>query len=327
MIRKILFTFFFVFTTLANAQQLQDCSECSTRLINVNNDELSGLSKSQLRILKNEIYARKGHTFSSKDMKDYFSNYSWYRPLNNNAKIKLNDIETQNVALIDKYISTIDEDPGIAATNLFFEETIDSKHKWLSDNETARIFTDAKRKELGIKYPVWKAYSYTDKSGEYLLALAGDWYEMDQYKKIQAVNLKKRELGLTKTFEMNDLIDQSDWYSNIFFWTRYTLVEDFDRDGVIEPIIIYGADRSGNFNDCWVKILIYHNNVKTRIWIHNSSLDHDRYMEVDEKFYSLPKPIQTKVIMQMEEMQENGHCYLGHTWKEKMQQGVTKISD
>lgn len=44
-------------------------------------EELSLLSLEQLRIARNEIYARHGREFSSEDLKNYFSSKSWYKPI------------------------------------------------------------------------------------------------------------------------------------------------------------------------------------------------------------------------------------------------------
>ncbi|MBZ4223382.1 YARHG domain-containing protein [Bacillus wiedmannii] len=62
-------------------------------------EELTYLSKEQLKIARNEIYARHGHIFQTKDMQAYFSKQSWYRE-NTYFTGKLTDIETYNVELI-----------------------------------------------------------------------------------------------------------------------------------------------------------------------------------------------------------------------------------
>ena len=53
-----------------------------------------------VRIIRNEIYARRGYVFNSADLKNYFSKQPWYKPLNNNAAIKLNDIEALNAEIL-----------------------------------------------------------------------------------------------------------------------------------------------------------------------------------------------------------------------------------
>jgi len=61
--------------------------------------DLTYLSKEQLKIARNEIYARHGHMFQTKDMQAYFSKQSWYRE-NPYYTGKLTDIESYNVELI-----------------------------------------------------------------------------------------------------------------------------------------------------------------------------------------------------------------------------------
>ncbi|PFO85724.1 MULTISPECIES: TcaA 3rd/4th domain-containing protein [Bacillus cereus group] len=61
--------------------------------------ELNLLTKEQLRIARNEIYARHGHIFQTKDMQAYFLKQSWYRE-NPYYKGELNDIEAYNVEFI-----------------------------------------------------------------------------------------------------------------------------------------------------------------------------------------------------------------------------------
>ncbi|PEC21973.1 TcaA 3rd/4th domain-containing protein [Bacillus cereus] len=61
--------------------------------------DLRYLSKEQLKIARNEIYARHGHIFQTKDMQAYFSKQSWYRE-NPYFTGALTNIESYNVELI-----------------------------------------------------------------------------------------------------------------------------------------------------------------------------------------------------------------------------------
>lgn len=60
--------------------------------------ELRGLSRDQLRIARNEIYARRGRLFRDKALADYFSRFSWYRPTT--FDVRTSPIEDANVKLI-----------------------------------------------------------------------------------------------------------------------------------------------------------------------------------------------------------------------------------
>jgi hypothetical protein len=63
-------------------------------------DDIRRLSKEDLRIARNEIFARRGRYFSSPDLTVRFSKFSWYVP--NTWNPQLNDIERANVALIER---------------------------------------------------------------------------------------------------------------------------------------------------------------------------------------------------------------------------------
>ncbi|MBH5398841.1 YARHG domain-containing protein [Bradyrhizobium sp. CNPSo 4010] len=62
--------------------------------------DLRGLSKDDLRIARNEIFARRGRYFEAADLKARFERFSWYSP--NSWNPKLNSIEEANVALLDQ---------------------------------------------------------------------------------------------------------------------------------------------------------------------------------------------------------------------------------
>jgi hypothetical protein len=62
--------------------------------------ELRKLSKEELRIARNEIFARRGRYFEAADLKARFERFAWYRPSTWNPK--LNAIEQANVALMDQ---------------------------------------------------------------------------------------------------------------------------------------------------------------------------------------------------------------------------------
>jgi len=63
-------------------------------------DELAPLSVEQLRIARNEIFARNGRFFRDESLKTYFSQYSWYQP--NSWDPPLNATEKYNVRAIQQ---------------------------------------------------------------------------------------------------------------------------------------------------------------------------------------------------------------------------------
>ena len=60
--------------------------------------ELYGMSAWEKKIMRNEIYARHGYIFQTRDMIEYFNAQPWYTPRTRN--VRLSEIETYNVQLI-----------------------------------------------------------------------------------------------------------------------------------------------------------------------------------------------------------------------------------
>ncbi|MGY3793655.1 YARHG domain-containing protein [Aquimarina sp. 433] len=82
--------------TASSTQSLGDISES---LITV--EQLQGKTAIELRLLRNEIFARKGYVFKDVILNDYFLKKNWYKP-NEQKEIILTDIEKQNIELIKK---------------------------------------------------------------------------------------------------------------------------------------------------------------------------------------------------------------------------------
>jgi len=95
----------------AEAAELQQASvpgsfpQASQKLLS--DDDVRNLSQYNLRIMRNEIYARHGFIFQNTEMKNYFSSQSWYTPQYGDVTSLLTTIEQKNIALIriyEKYV-------------------------------------------------------------------------------------------------------------------------------------------------------------------------------------------------------------------------------
>ena len=68
--------------------------------------DVAGKSAWELKLARNEIYARHGYIFQDKDLSQYFSSKSWYKPLydlNNFDEKVLSYTEQKNIGFIAKY--------------------------------------------------------------------------------------------------------------------------------------------------------------------------------------------------------------------------------
>lgn len=74
--------------------------------VRLTESDLAGLDASQLRLARNEIFARYGVIFGVTDLDNYFSSKSWYRPTIELDEFldtrEMNDIEEANLSLIVK---------------------------------------------------------------------------------------------------------------------------------------------------------------------------------------------------------------------------------
>lgn len=82
------------------AQEAKIREKLSTEVLR--EDTLSDLFTEDLRVLRNEIYARRGRIFKSAELQKYFAAQSWYQPNPDFKDEQLSEIEFQNLALIKK---------------------------------------------------------------------------------------------------------------------------------------------------------------------------------------------------------------------------------
>ena len=66
--------------------------------------DIKGRSSKELKLMRNEIYARHGLIFKNKEMRNYFSKKSWYHGTTTKwENIKLNEYERYNVDFLKKH--------------------------------------------------------------------------------------------------------------------------------------------------------------------------------------------------------------------------------
>lgn len=75
--------------------------EGSERLLRVS--DIEGLNNWDLKVMRNEIYARHGYIFKTDEIKRYFNQQSWYTPKHDNVESLLSDLEKKNIHFIKSY--------------------------------------------------------------------------------------------------------------------------------------------------------------------------------------------------------------------------------
>jgi len=71
----------------------------SVELLNyiIPDSSLAVLSKDELMLLRNTIYAKYGMIFQSNDLKNHFQQFNWYKPNSNNVERSLSDTDKANI--------------------------------------------------------------------------------------------------------------------------------------------------------------------------------------------------------------------------------------
>ncbi|QTN34073.1 YARHG domain-containing protein [Akkermansiaceae bacterium] len=65
--------------------------------------DVENMRPAELRIMRNEIYARHGYTFQLADMRQHFDRQGWYMAVNKDVTDKLTATEKKNAELIKRY--------------------------------------------------------------------------------------------------------------------------------------------------------------------------------------------------------------------------------
>ena len=217
-------------------------------------------------------------------------------------------------------------------SNTYSQKEADTAYV-LSSNQIAELFPDSILKSLHIDYPIFRVYKFDDQSGKYFCILTEDGYDISPekdslYNKIKAVDVKAVNDSCIKVWEFNDNIVKDESNENsIWFWTKYADFKDFDGDGLIEPVVIYGTSAANGFYDGRIIILIFYMGQKIAIRHQNSDLDLLRETKVDEAFYDLPGSLQTAIEQKMELMMKNGHALFPRGWLAAMKYKQTTINE
>lgn len=75
--------------------------EASAKLLTYS--DIAGKTPFELKIMRNEIFARHGYIFKTPQMKSYFNNQAWYRPLYKDVTDRLTPVEKRNVEYIKEF--------------------------------------------------------------------------------------------------------------------------------------------------------------------------------------------------------------------------------
>ncbi|MCD0466305.1 M949_RS01915 family surface polysaccharide biosynthesis protein [Flavobacterium sp. ENC] len=147
-------------------------------------------------------------------------------------------------------------------------------------------------------FPIYRAYEFQDKSGVCELVLFENRKIVSKKDtlntKIQAICAMNDHGGFRERWTINDLVDNEEAETNIWFWTKYCSVKDLDGDGYIDPVIVYGT-RDENEYIKRVKIITVYKDKKYAIRAVESEFDLGRSFKKDAHWKLLPQKIKTYI--------------------------------
>jgi len=184
----------------------------------------------------------------------------------------------------------------------------------LPKNQVQAIFTPAVKQQFEINYPIERVYNYTDKSGTYYCALTENVDSVSKTNdtlnhEIKAFMFKVSGDSLKKVWDIYDYTAKSDANeSRIWFWTHYIDFTDYDGDGIIDPIIVYGTQGDNGYDDGRIKFIVYYHGKKYVLRHQNGVLDGQRQTQPGEGFNTLPSTIKKAIQTKMNEMTKKGQA-------------------
>lgn len=208
--------------------------------------------------------------------------------------------------------------------------------KILSQAERDAFFTKAFIKKNLINFPIFRAYTYTDKSGTYFVALTESQDTTNLAKDtinytIKAFNFKADKAATLKKWEINDFklpnLKNQEQESSIWFWTKYCSFTDIDGDGLVDPVVVYGSFGIEGYSDGRAKILVFYKGQKVAIRHQNSISDAGRKTQVDITFYTLPAKIQDHIKTIMATMVARKHAVFSNNYLDKMTAKATNLTN
>ena len=220
-------------------------------------------------------------------------------------------------------------------THLGFCQDMTISSKQLNPQEIDSIFTDVLKTKLQIEYSIYRIYEYNDKLGKHFIVMTENEFECNEkeqcFNAIEAFCYSQKDGLYTLSWSLKDFIlpegnEVSEEYS-ISFWTKYFELKDYNDDGIVDPIMVYGTFGMNGTSEGRIKILTYHNGIKKAIRHQNGTLDFERNTKVDDKYYELPKGIQNRVHKIMQSITENNHGIFPNGWQTAMKNKKLKFDE
>ncbi|NML19409.1 hypothetical protein HHL16_00920 [Pseudoflavitalea sp. G-6-1-2] len=222
---------------------------------------------------------------------------------------------------------------ALTGANLLSAQISAVTHELVSPSSLTWL-TDSLKQVYRLSYPVSSVHHYTDQSGNYYCVFTESLDSVGQksdsfHYRIRAVNLKLAENGqYSKVWDMNDYVLQRDQSENtIWFWKSYIAFEDIDKDGLADPLIVYGTTTNNGLKNGRVKCMIFYKGEKIGVRHQNGLQTAERNTTIDKSFYAMPAPVQLAVSQRMELWVKNQEAIFSTGWQKSMKSKRTYFDE
>lgn len=222
---------------------------------------------------------------------------------------------------------------ALAGSNLLSAQTSAVTNEIIAPSAITWL-TDSLKQVYRLNYPLSFVYHYTDQSGNYYCVFTESLDSVGQksdsfHYRIRAVNLKLAENGqYSKVWDMNDYVLQRDQSEcSIWFWKNYISFDDIDKDGLADPLIVYGTATNNGLKNGRVKCMIFYKGEKIGVRHQNGIQVAERNTTIDKSFYSMPATVQLAVSQRMESMVKNQEALFSTGWQKSMKSKRTYFDE
>ena len=206
-----------------------------------------------------------------------------------------------------------------------------------SQSEIDSILTPQVRKQFSIGFDIYRVYEFQDKAGLHLIVMTENpsdstsQYVSEPKDTIKAYCFQLRGNKLKLLWSFADYILKKDFHISqeisITHWTKYFEIGDYNHDGLVDPIMVYGTLAEEGTSDGRMRILVYYKGEKRILRHQNSPYDNGRKMNVVPEFYGLPNGILNRVQEIMTQQYENDHAIFPVDWKKRMNKKELVMQD
>ncbi len=81
----------------------QKVTELNPSVDTLTQKDVEKLTKADIYVLRNSIYAKHGYSFKKRALRVFFDSHDWYMPVHVNIKSELTDLEKKNIKLLLRY--------------------------------------------------------------------------------------------------------------------------------------------------------------------------------------------------------------------------------